>query len=354
MNKRISVGLTLANPLRLIIPVVLVVLAGRAFNANAQTETNLYSFGRSPTDGELPKAGLVQGRDSNFYGTTGFGGTSGTGTVFRISPSGSYTNLYSFGRSATDGANPRGGLVQGRDSNFYGTTEQGGTRGFGTVFRISPSGNYTSLYSFGSSATDGANPRAKLVQGRDSNFYGTTEYGGTSGTGTVFRISPSGSYTSLYSFGSCATDGKLPRAGLVQGSNGNFYGTTSFGGTYNSGTVFRISPRGGYTNLYSFGRSPNDGVYPYGGLVQGSDGNFYGMTQQGGTRSVGTVFRISPSGSYTNLYSFGRSPTDGKLPKARLVQGNDGNFYGTTQQGGTTGNGTVFKLTVPLSPRPIQ
>jgi uncharacterized repeat protein (TIGR03803 family) len=346
--------------LRIPLVIVLLVVAGRVFHANAQTETNLYSFPRSPTDGNTPFAGLVQGSDGNFYGTTYGGGTNdvadgGDGTVFRISPSGTYTSLYSFGSSPTDGALPFAGLVQGSDGNFYGTTYGGGTNdvadgGDGTVFRISPSGTETTVYSFGSSPTDGINPYVGLVQGSDGNFYGTTFYGGTNGVeccggyGTVFRISPSGSYTSLYSFGSSPTDGINPYAVLVQGSDGNFYGTTGDGGTSNNGTVFRISPSGSETNLYSFGSSPNDGIDPPAGLVQGSDGNFYGTTEFGGAYSNGTVFRISPSGSYTNLWSFGNSP-DGRVPAAGLVQGSDGNFYGTTVHGGTNlYDGTVFRI----------
>ena len=405
MKKPSNVRLATEKSLRLIIGVILLVLASRTFNANAQTETNLYSFvgspndGRypfvglvqgsdgnfygmayaastncscgtvfrispsgtytnlssfvvSPTDGTIPMAGLVQGSDGNFYGTAHGGGTStncngGCGTVFRISPSGSYTNLYSFGGFPTDGSIPNG-LVQGSDGNFYGTTIRGGTNNYGAVFRISPSGSYTNLYSFGGFPTDGSIPNG-LVQGSDGNFYGTTGDGGTNfcNCGTVFRISPSGTKTNLYSFGSHLSDGVRPSTGLVQGSDGNFYGTTIRGGTNNYGTVFRISPSGSYTNLYSFVGSPPNG------LVQGSDGFFYGTAFYGGTSTncnCGTVFRISPSGDYTNLYSFGTSPTDGNNPDAALVQGSDGNFYGTAFYGGANDNGTVFKLTVPLSP----
>ena len=322
--------------------------------------TNLYSFGSYPGDGEYPWAGLVQGSDSNFYGTTYFGGTSGLGTVFRISPSGTETVLYSFFSYLTDGRNPEAGLVQGSDGNLYGTTELGGANGEGTVFRISPGGDYTNLYSFGNT-TDGHLPQAGLVQGSDSNFYGMTYQGGTSsnwsagGGGTVFRISPSGTYTQLYSFGSYPKDGILPVGRLVQGSDSNFYGTTGVGGAGVSGgfgTVFRISPSGSYTSLYSFGSYEGDGILPQAGLVQGSDGNFYGTTQSGGpsvlncAAGCGTVFRISPGGDYTNLYSFDGSPTDAGYPFTTLVQGSDSNFYGMTSLGGTNGEGTVFKLEV--------
>ena len=363
MNKPIYVGLATAKMSRLIIASILLVVAGRVFNAGAQTETNLHSFGSSPTDGRYPQAGLVQGSDGNFYGTTLQGGTNtncrdGCGTVFRISPSGSNTTLYSFAGSPNDGNYPGGVLVQGSDGNFYGTSFYGGTSancngGCGTVFRISPSGSEMTLYSFVGSTNDGFNPSSVLVQGGDGNFYGTTYSGGTNGDGTVFRISPSGSETNLHIFGGQPNDGYAPN-GLVQGSDGNFYGTAQGGGTQNHGTVFRISPNGSYTNLYSFG-GPHDGGGPEGVLVHGSDGNFYGTTQKGGTNDIpsggrGTVFRISPDGSYTNLYSFGSSPSDGTEPQGGVVQGSDGNFYGTTEDGGTNdipdgGLGTVFRIT---------
>jgi uncharacterized repeat protein (TIGR03803 family) len=353
MDKPICVGPARAKTIRLIIAAILLVLAGRTFNANAQTETNLHPFVGSPSEGAYPYAGLIQGSDGNLYGTTAFGGAK-SGTVFRISLSGTLSNLYSFAYpNPYDGRYPVAGLVQGSDSNFYGTTEQGGPDflHFGSVFRIIPGSSYSQLYAFGTNLPyDGHYPAAGLVQGSDGNFYGTTELGGTHNTGTVFRISPSGSETNLYSFAGSPGDGALPLAGLVQGSDSNFYGTTYFGGTKNLGTVFRISLSGTYTSLYSFVGSP-DGANPYGGLVQGSDGNFYGTTEGGGTNNYGTIFRIKPSGTYTSLYTFGGSPTDGGYPLAGLVQGSDGNFYGTTYNGGTSTNcgvgigcGTVFRI----------
>ena len=331
--------------LRIRLAIVLVVLAGRAFNGGAQTVTILRSFGSSPTDAQNPQAGLVQGSDGNFYGTTSYGGTNDYyGTVFRISPSDSYTSLYSFGSSPTDGQNPQAGLVQGSDGNFYGTTLYGGTNGNGTIFRISPSGSYTTLYFFAGYPIDGSYPQAGLVQGSDGNFYGTTLNGGTNGDGTVFQINPAGTYTNLYTFGSSPTDGQNPQAGLVQGNDGNFYGTTYAGGTDNGGTVFRINPSGTYTTVYRFGSSPTDGLYPEAGLVQGSDGNFYGTTLNGGTNGYGTVFRIDTNGSETIFYFFGSSPTDAQNPQAGLVQGSDGNLYGTTLYGGTNSNGTIFRI----------
>jgi uncharacterized repeat protein (TIGR03803 family) len=328
---------------------------GLALNAEAQTVTILHTFSSIATNGDEPFAGLIQGRDGNFYGTTEFGGSQAVGTVFRISPGGSYTNLYSFASTFTgDGWQPLAGLVQGSDGNFYGTTSAQGTNTCkcGNVFRISPSGSYANLHYFSGLTNDGSTPRGALVQGSDGNFYGTATGGGsgTGGAGVVFRISPSGSYTNLYSFPGYPKDGYLPKGALVQGSDGNFYGTTVNGGTNGFGTVFRVSPSGSYTNLHSFAGGyyygNNDGQHPYGGLVQGGDGNFYGTTTGGGTNVNvgGIVFRMTPSGACTTLYSFGGAP-DGGSPVA-LVLGSDGNFYGTTQSGGTNvcGCGTIFRI----------
>jgi uncharacterized repeat protein (TIGR03803 family) len=330
---------------------------GLALNVGAQTVTILHTFSGSSTNGNQSYAGLVQGSDGNFYGTTEIGGSAGEGTVFRISPSGAYTNLYSFASTFTgDGWQPLAGLVQGSDGNFYGTTSAEGTNACqcGNVFRISPSGSYTNLHYFSGLTNDGSTPRGALVQGSDGKFYGTTTRGGsgTGGGGVVFRISPGGSYTNLYSFPGYSHDGYSPIGALVQGSDGNFYGTTSNGGTNSYGTVFRINPSGSYTNLHSFAGGyyygNNEGRNPQGPLVQGSDGNFYGTTTGGGgtANGAGTVFRIGPSGSYTTLYSFSNSPPDGAQPEAGLVLGSDGNFYGTTYGGGTNicGCGTLFRI----------
>ena len=187
-----------------------------------------------------------------------------------------------------------------------------------------------------------------MVQGSDGGFYGTTFFGGAGNSGTVFRITASGSFTNLYSFR--GSDGVNPRAALVQGSDGNFYGTTEEGGAQGYGTVFRISPCGVYTTLYSFAGYPTDGQNPYAALVLGSDGNFYGVALTGGQFDNGAVFVMSPSGTLTNLYSFGHDYSDGGSPYGAMVQGSDGNFHGTTGFGGTNYDGTLFKLTVPLNP----
>jgi uncharacterized repeat protein (TIGR02543 family) len=321
--------------------------------------TTLYSFcvQTGCPDGELPQAGLVQGIDGNFYGTTEHGGApANAGTVFKITPTGTISTLYRFctqGGTCADGAEPLAALVQATDGNFYGTTARGGDQGAGTVFQITPTGTLTRLYSFcpqGGACPDGQFPDAGLVQGTDGNFYGTTQRGGSNSVGEVFKITPSGTLTTLYSF--CAqnycTDGEGPYAGLVQGTDGNFYGTTQGGGSNNAGEVFKITPSGTLTRLYSLCSLNGcvDGANPYAGLVQATDGNFYGTTTEGGTNGNGTVFKVTPAGALTPLYSFCTQSgcVDGAQPFGGLVQATDGNFYGTTYNWGGNNLGTVFSL----------
>jgi uncharacterized repeat protein (TIGR03803 family) len=312
------------------------------------TLTTLLSFDGS--DGFLPQAGLVQGTDGNFYGTTEGGSDSG-GTVFKITPNGTLTTLHRF--DGKDGAFPEAALVQRGDGNFYGTTSEGGAPGYGTVFKITPGGTLTTLHSF--DVADGRGPNG-LVQGTDGSYYGTTAYGGVStackatlGCGTIFRIAPDGTLTTLYTFG--GMHGGMPLAGLVQAADETFYGTTFSGGANSGGTIFRITPSGNLTTIYNFGPGGElsmNGAYPDGALVQANDGSFYGTTYEGGAHAAGTIFKITPSGTLTTLHTFDR--TDGEYLSAGLTQGTDGTFYGTTSRGGTDDNGTVFSLSVGLGP----
>jgi uncharacterized repeat protein (TIGR03803 family) len=314
------------------------VLVSPAFQAGAGVVfTSLHSFSVF-TNGATPASGLVWGGGGNFYGTTSQGGANNQGTVFKITSNGVLTSLYSF-TGDKDGANPYAGLAQGSDGSFYGTTTGGGTNHVGTVFKITTNGMLTSLYSF-TGGYDGASPHAVLAQGNDGSFYGTTQGGGTNNAGTVFKITTNGALTSLYSFSS--NDGAQPQSGLVQGSDGNFYGTTKYGGLSSSGTVFKITTNGALTRLYSF-TGGNDGVFPLGELAQVTDGNFYGTTEYGGTNNQGTVFKISATGALTSLYSF-KGGSDGADPRGGLLQGSDGNFYGTTYSGGANNQGTVFRI----------
>ena len=303
--------------------------------------TNLYFF-TGLYDGGEPAAGLALGNDGNFYGTTYSGGSNGVGVVFRITAQGTLSTLWQFS-GGSDGGQPEAGLVQGIDSNFYGTTYSGGTNDNGTVFKITPQGTLSTLWQF-SGGIDGWEPEAGLVQGIDSNFYGTTSYDGTKTMGTVFKITSTGTLTPLWQF-TGGTDGAYPYAGLIQGSDGNFYGTAAYGGSGNNGAVFKITSAGTLTPLHSFSGG-SGGATPEAGLIQATDGLFYGTTAAGGSNELGTVFSISSTGSFTNLYLFS-GVTAGSDPLAALIQGIDSNFYGTAYSGGTSNAGTVFEFPLP-------
>jgi len=333
------------------------------------TLTTLHSF--NGTDGTEPHA-LVQATNGNLYGTTSFGGTNSDGTVFEITSSGKLTTLVSF--NVTNGEAPEAGLIQGTDGNFYGTTSKGGantctapseaqdsdaqnnqpprkTVTCGTVFKITPSGVLTTLASFGK--TGGSDPFSALIEATDGNFYGTTP-------DTVFKVTPTGTLTTLAVFGN--PNGTECFAGLVQATDGNFYGTTEFGGNDacegGCGTVFKVTPSGALTTLLSFTSNAN----PVATLVQATDGNFYGTTGVGGSNNTGCgglgcgmVFKVTLSGALTTLFSF--DGTDGQAPQAALVQGTNGEFYGTSVVGGSSnacnsqvfvGCGTVFSVSVGL------
>jgi uncharacterized repeat protein (TIGR03803 family) len=305
--------------------------AAVAISSPAQTFKTLASF--DGTNGGYPYfMSLVQGTDGNFYGTTWVGGANNDGTVFKITPAGALTTLHSF--EVTDGAAPYAGLVLATSGNFYGITTRGGAKGYGTVFEITPAGKLTTLHSFEGGSADGAWPEGGLVQATNGNFYGTTYEGGADNDGTVFEITAAGKLTTLYSFdGNCGED---PVAGLVQATNGNFYGTTVY-----DACVFEITAAGKLTTLLSF--DGTDGDYPTAGLVQASNGNFYGTAPEGGAHGDGTVFEITAAGKLTTLLSFDES--DGGRPEGWLVQGTNGNFYGTTNAGGADDDGTVFEIT---------
>jgi len=251
----------------------------------------------------------------------------GNGTVFEITPGGTLTTLLSFCATGgcpskcADGDNPKAGLVPDPDGNFYGTTNNGGPNqgggggtfceyGCGTIFKITPGRTETILYDFCNltDCGDGAAPYARLLRGPDGNFYGTTAFGGAHGDGTIFRVTPSGVLTTLYSLCSQSrcTDGEFPYAGLAQAIDGDFYGTTYSGGATGVGTVFKITPSGTLTTLYSFctRTACTDGKNPYAGLVRGTDGEFYGTTSQGEGYTHGTIFKITPTGTLTTLYTF--------------------------------------------------
>src|SRR5215471_14256851 len=318
--------------------------------------TYLCDFGVSGCpDGGQPFTGLIQGADGNLYGTAWQGNASGSnvvvgaGTVFGFTAGGQPTTLYGFcsQTNCLDGADPFAPVVQGLNGKLYGTTFNGGAKGYGTVYAITTSGTFTSLHSFRYS--DGAGPVAGLIQAKDGNFYGTTLYGGAHDGGTVFQTTPAGKLKTLHSFGA-AGDGENPYAALVQASDGDFYGTTYGGGAHGHGTVFRITARGQLTTLYSFcsWKKCADGAFPYAGLIQASDGNLYGTASKGGASNWGTLYAITLAGQLTTRYSFcgKKNCVDGADPLGGLLQASDGNLYGTTTEGGTYQLGTVFRLSL--------
>ena len=290
-----------------------------------------------------PPRRLVQGNNGNFYSIVG-------GGLLVMTPSGNVTVVTVIGDSSEGSS-----LVQGDDGDFYGTTEYGGSAGEGSVFKITAEGTLTTLHSFTGVNPEGSQPEARLVKGSDGNFYGTTYFGGVKSggvSGTAFKITPGGTLTTLHSF-TGSPDGANPIAPLIQASNGNLYGTTYNGGFSPLGTVFMVTAAGAETRLCPFtsygpvGSSAN----PVGPVTQGSDGNLYGTTPYGGHYSdlswsggYGSVYRVTLGGTLTVLHWF--QGTDGYGPVGGLVQASDGNLYGTTPYGGANGSGTIFKMTL--------
>lgn len=327
--------------------------------ARTYKETILYSFANAP-DGAYPSASLLMDHKGNFYGTTGGGGTLQGGTIFRLDPSGTETALYNFPPNSQNNPDPMGALVSDRHGNLYGSTWEGGSASGGTVFRLAPNGQETDLHVFTGQGGDGFLSKAGVIIDKKGNLYGTTIMGGASGSGfsghgTVYKVDPSGNESVLYSF-TGNEDGGYPYASLVLDAKGNLYGTTYEGGDlscqapYGCGTVFKVDPAGNETVLYSFtGAYPDYGISPVGGLVRDKSGNLYGTTAYGGTASYhGNVFKLTPTGDITNLYSFTGSNGDGDWPSSNLTLDGRGNLYGATNYGGSPncniGCGVVFRV----------
>lgn len=364
--------------------------AGTAFSFKTDTKTFAVVNGFANW-GESPVSGLVKGSDGSMYGMTPIGGTYNSGTIFRITTSGTVTILKQL-NIAIDGGYPKGSLIQAKDGAFYGTAESGGPSNGGVLFKITADGQYTLIKSM-SINTEGGRPCGRLIQATDGNFYGVNRSGGTTGYGTIFRLKPDGTYTILKTF-TYATDGGNCYGGLVQGTDSALYGMTRYGGTYGYGTIFRISldgtqftvlkqlnratdaayPSGdliqakdGYLyGLASSGIGSNgvafrlkmngssfsvlhqfvpgtEGGNPYGSLVQGTDGYFYGTVSIASGGYAGGVFKMSTSGSTSSVKKF-TATTDGEGPLCTLIQLSDGYLYGTTQYGGKNADGTIFKI----------
>jgi uncharacterized repeat protein (TIGR03803 family) len=311
----------------------------------------------SGPDGDHP-VGLQAPTDGFLYGVTARGGTAtnidcafvgGCGTFFRMSATGAVTVLHSFNSGQNDGSWPNAGIVQGSDGAFYGTTLQGG--GYGSAYRIDAAGNFTLLHRF--TVADGINPEGGLTRAGDGNFYGVTNQYGPKGGGTVFRLGPTGAFAVIHGF--TWGDGYQPKARLLQAADGFLYGTTESGGPVGNGVVFRVRVDGtGFAVIHGFDQWASDGSGPATGLIQGTDGKLYGESQQGGLgvydpdRS-GDVYRMQADGTVSVLHTF--TGADGRTP-AGLVRGADGMLYGSALGGGSAGDGTIFRID-PSAPLPV-
>jgi uncharacterized repeat protein (TIGR03803 family) len=296
------------------------------------------SFNGVDGDGNTP---LVLGNDGNLYGTYYNTYTLLPGSIFKLTTDGTYGVLHEF--DTTDGYAPlpSESMTVYPNGTLYGATSAGGTYGKGTIFKITMGGDFTSLFSF--NGKNGSDPSG-LTLGNNGNFYGTTSEGGSEGAGTFFRITPAGELTTLYNF--TGINNYPASDGVVLGPDGNFYGSTPFGGTNKDGTIFTITPAGVLTTLYSF--TGADGANPYSKLIVADDGNFYGVTYGGGENGEGTIFSLAGN-ALTTLYSFAEAT--GGEPYG-LMQHTNGTFYGTTSTGGTNGgdSGTFYSFNVGLPP----
>lgn len=307
--------------------------------AKKQGYNVLYTF-QGGTDGAAPFGGVLRDAQGNLYGVDHGGGANGKGTVFKLAPDGTKSLLYSFA-GGTDGQFPDSfpRLTMDKAGNLYGTTTSGGTSNHGVVFKIAPDGTETVLYAF-QGGDDGAKPLAGVIADRKGNLYGTTTSGGAFDGGTLYRITAKGRFKVLHAFGS-GSDGRMPQNGVLRDKQGTLYGTTVVGGDSDYGTVFKVTSKGAESVLYSF-RATGDGQNPTSALIEDTEGNLYGTTYYGGDSGAGTVFKIAPDSSETVLHSF--TGEDGLNSSSTLAIDEGGNLYGTTQSGGPSNGGTIFQV----------
>jgi uncharacterized repeat protein (TIGR03803 family) len=287
--------------------------------------TIVHNFAGGTSDGAGSTAEVTLDKSGNIFGTAGFDGANGGGVIFKIASGGTETLLHSFGGTG-DGADPDGALTILSNGDIYGTTQGGGASANGTIYKLAAGGTYTVLHSFATS--EGSFIRGRLVQDKKGNFYGTALFGGTPGYGTVFEYSTKGKLTILHAFD--ATDGEYPEHGLVRDKAGNLYGVTAFGGANDNGTVYKIATDGTFSTLYNF-TGGADGGFLYGGLAIDKSGNLYGNTAAGGANGDGSVFKLA-SGTLTTLYSF-KSGTDVGDPEGDVLLVGK-NIYSTATSGG--------------------
>jgi uncharacterized repeat protein (TIGR03803 family) len=325
------------------VALAIVLLLATSHSAQAQTFTVLYNFTGAP-DGANPFAGLVRDAAGNLYGTTYTGASSGYGVVFKVDPSSTETLLYSF-TGGVDGGSPVGGVVRDTAGNLYGTTQYGGSSGNGVVFKVDKSGTETVLYSFAGGTTDGCGPYGGLVRDKAGDLYGTTPSCGASNNGTVFKVAKNGTEKLLHSFAGGKTDGADPLyTALLRDTKGNLYGVTSEGGSQNDGVVYKLSTSGRLTVLHSFIGGTKDGCFAHGTPAMDKRGNLYGTTSRCGSASDGIVWKVSPKGKETVLHNFAGGSSDGAQAIAGVILDGHGNFYGDTDGGGASDDGTIYEL----------
>ena len=318
---------------------------GVVFKLNAAgQETVLHTFTRGLEGDQPDLAGVILDSVGNLYGTAAFGGAGGAGVVYKLNPEGDDTVLYAF-PGAAEGQYPYNtGVIFGSNGNLYGTTFYGGRKGHGVVYQLDGEGEEEVLYNFDLLTASGfGQPIGNVIRDAAGNIYGATFVGQTDvgyGPGVVYKVDTDGNATVLHNFTN-GTDGGYPN-GVIRDAKGNLYGTASSGGASGAGVVFKIDPSGNETVLYSF-TGGADGGYPYAGLLFGPDGNFYGTTNGGGASNAGVVFKLDPSGNETVLYTF-TGGADGGYPLAGVIRDSAGNLYGTTNGGGASNAGVVFKL----------
>ena len=312
---------------------------GVVYRIDASGETVLHSF-TGGADGGWPVGELVLDSAGNVYGAASSGGADGAGVIYKLDALGNETVLHTF-TGAVDGFEPQAGLIRDAAGNLYGTASGGGTARAGCVFKLDPSGNETVLYSFQGGA-DGAEPMAAVIRDANGNFYGTTQYGGALGAGVVFKLDASGNESILHSFQGGA-DGGGPVSGVIRDAAGNLYGTTTDGGIESWGTVYKIDASGNETVLYTF--NPPFGYHPQAGLIRDAAGNLYGTTAYGGLWGMGVVFKLDSAGNETVLYNFAASEFGGYSgPTSGVIRDPAGNFYGTVPSTGPANLGYVYKL----------
>jgi uncharacterized repeat protein (TIGR03803 family) len=310
--------------------------------SQAQTFSVLYNFGGA-ADGGDPYAGVIRDSNGNFYGTVGYGGTAYAGGVYKVDSLGNETMLYSFTGGA-DGNFPVSTLVRDSAGNLYGTTAQGGSAGAGVVFKVDPSGNETVLHNF-TGGSDGVNPSGGLLLDAAGNLYGTTSQGGNFNCGILFKLSPAGTETILHIFTGAANDGKYPSyTSVVTDARGSLYGVTQAGGSTDHGVVYKLTHTGKFTVLYSFAGGTADGCNVLGIPYLDINGNIYGTTSSCGASGLGTVWKLTSSGTETVLHSFAGGTADGEYPLAGVIEDAHGNLYGSTESGGSANLGTMYRV----------